>query len=217
MASDKQIQANRLNAQKSTGPQSPEGKKRVAQNRIKHGLAGEHVVLANEDPSAFDDLLATLNENWDPHSETEAFLVETLAFNQWRLLRIGRMEHASLSRKIQSHGQPTLSMEVEDLSRYEGRARRAYYQALNMLIKLQAVREKQQQQQQPLEEEVVVMAAAKTEPAAQHSPPPQQPLLSLSKGAEPAANPTTIAADGHSNPVPPGQAPGPRPPLPDAA
>ena len=213
MASDKQIQANRLNAKKSTGPQSPEGKKRVAQNRIKHGLAGEHVVLASEDPSAFDNLLATLNENWDPHSETEAFLVETLAFNQWRLLRIGRMEHASLSRKLQPQGQPSLSMEVEDLSRYEGRARRAYYQALNMLIKLQAVCQKQQQQQ-PFEEEDAA-AAAKTEPAAQHSPPPRQPLL-VTKGAEPAANPATTAV-GHSNPVPPGQAPGRRPPLPDAA
>ena len=212
MASDKQIQANRLNAQKSTGPRSPEGKKRVAQNRIKHGLAGEYVVLASEDPSDFDNLLATLNENWDPHSETEAFLVETLAFNQWRLLRIGRMEHASLSRKIQSHGQPTLSMEVEDLSRYEGRARRAYYQALNMLLKLQTVREKQQQQE-PIEE---ATAAAETEPAAaQHSPPPQHPLLVVTKGAEPAANPTT--AVGHSNPIPPGQAPGRRAPLPDAA
>ena len=39
MASDKQIQANRLNAQKSTGPQSPEGKKRVARSHLKHGLA----------------------------------------------------------------------------------------------------------------------------------------------------------------------------------
>ena len=113
MASDKQIQANRLNAQKSTGPQSPEGKQRVAHNRLKHGLAGEHVVLANEDKSAFDNLLATLNNNWDPHSETEAFLVETLAFNQWRLLRIGRMEQASLSRKHQSYGQLSLTMEVK--------------------------------------------------------------------------------------------------------
>ena len=102
MASDKQLQANRLNARKSTGPQSPEGKQRVAQNRIKHGLAGEHAVLASEDPSAFDNLLATLNGNWDPHSETEAFLVETLAFNQWRLLRIGRSARRALSDKVAS-------------------------------------------------------------------------------------------------------------------
>ena len=166
MASRKQIQANRLNAQKSTGPQSPEGKQRVAQNRTKHGLAGEHVVLPGEDQSAFDDLLATLNDNWDPHSETEAFLVDTMAFNQWRLIRIGRMEHASLLRKHQSRGELSLTMEVEDLSRYESRSSRAYYRALNMLMKLQAVRQKQQQHNSEPEVE--------EEPAQQSLP---QPLL----------------------------------------
>ena len=200
MASRKQIQANRLNARKSTGPQSPEGKQRVAQNRTKHGLAGEHVVLPGEDPSSFDDLLATLNADWDPHSETEAFLVDTLAFNQWRLRRIARMEHASLLRKHQSDGALRLTMEVEDLSRYEGRARRAYLGALNMLMKLQAARQKQQQQNSEPQEE---------EPAEQGPP---QPLLT--KGVEPPAHPVTAIR--HSNPPPPGQAHD-RPPLPDAA
>ena len=203
MASRKQIQANRLNAQKSTGPQSPEGKQRVAQNRTKHGLAGEHVVLPGEDQSAFDDLLATLHSNWDPHSETETFLVDTMAFNQWRLIRIGRMEHASLLRKHQAQGEVRLTMEVEDLSRYEGRASRAYYRAANMLMKLQAVRQKQQPQQNS--------EAQKEEPAEQSSP---QPLRT--KRAKPPAHCDT--ADSRSNPLPPGEAPGPLPhPLPDAA
>ncbi len=202
MASRKQIQANRLNAKKSTGPQSPEGKQRVAQNRTKHGLAGEHVVLPGEDQSAFDDLLATLNSNWDPHGETEAFLVDTMAFNQWRLIRIGRMEHASLLRKHQSQGEVRLTMEVEDLSRYEGRASRAYYRAANMLMKLQDARQKQQQPQHNDEPQ-------KEEPAEQ-SPP--QPLLTT--GVKPPAH--SITPVRRSNPLPPGEAPDPRP-LPDAA
>ena len=201
MASRKQIQANRLNAKKSTGPQSPEGKQRVAQNRTKHGLAGEHVVLPGEDQSSFDDLVATLNDNWDPHSETEAFLVETLAFNQWRLIRIGRMEHASLLRKHQAQGEVRLTMEVEDLSRYEGRSRRAYYQALNMLLKLQAARQKQRRQQdsEPREEAI-----------ARRSQPPAPP----NKGVESSASLVTEIRN--SNPIPPGESPGSYP-LPDAA
>ena len=202
MASDKQIQANRLNAQKSTGPQSPEGKQRVAQNRTKHGLAGGHVVLPGEDQSAFDDLLATLIDNWQPHSETEAFLVDTMAFNQWRLIRIGRMEHASFLRKHQSQGEVRLTMEVEDLSRYEGRASRAYYRAANMLMKLQAARQKRQPQQHDDE-------LQKEEPAEQ-SPP--QPLRT--EGVKPPAH--SITPVRRSNPLPPGEASGP-PPLPDAA
>ncbi len=210
MASDKQIQANRLNAQKSTGPQSPEGKQRVAQNRTKHGLAGQHVVLPGEDQSSFDDLLATLNSNWDPHGETETFLVDTMAFNQWRLIRIGRMEHASLLRKHQSQGALSLTMEVEDLSRYEGRASRAYYRAANMLMKLQAARQKGQQQQQvsgPPEEEI-----------SEGTPPPRAGLT-RTKGEGSPANQTVrgiLGSERGSNPTPPGQPSG-QPPLPDAA
>ncbi len=205
MASDNQIQANRLNAKKSTGPQPPEGKQRVAQNRTKHGLAGEHVVLPGEDQSSFDNLLATLNSNWDPHSETEAFLVETMAFNQWRLIRIGRMEHASLLRKHQSQGALSLTLEVEDLSRYEGRSRRAYYQALNMLMKLQAFRQKQQQQASGPQEE---------EELAEGTPPPRARITRI-KGEESPANLPVPVIRG-SNPIPPGE-PSSQPPLPDAA
>ena len=202
MASDKQIQANRLNAQKSTGPQSPEGKQRVAQNRTKHGLAGEHVVLPGEDQAAFDDLLATLHSNWDPHGETETFLLDTMAFNQWRLIRIGRMEHASLLRKHQAQGALSLTMEVEDLSRYEGRASRAYYRAANMLMKLQAVRQKQRQQHN-------------SEPQVEEQPAEQSPPQPLrTKGVKPPAHSGT--ADSRSNPLLPGEALGP-PALPDGA
>ncbi len=205
MASLKQIQANRLNAQKSTGPQSPEGKQRVAQNRTKHGLAGEHVVLPGEDQSAFDDLLATLHSNWDPHGETETFLLDTMAFNQWRLIRIGRMEHASLLRKHQSQGALSLTMEVEDLSRYEGRASRAYYRAANMLMKLQDARQKQQQPE---------VSGRQEEEIPEGTPPPRAGIT-RTKGEESPANPP-VTAIRRSIPIPPG-APFGQPPLPDAA
>ena len=45
MASAAQTIANRLNAQKSTGPRTPEGKAVVSQNAVKHGLLAEQVVL----------------------------------------------------------------------------------------------------------------------------------------------------------------------------
>jgi hypothetical protein len=38
MASDRQIAANRRNAQKSSGPRSASGKKRASRNSLKHGL-----------------------------------------------------------------------------------------------------------------------------------------------------------------------------------
>ena len=54
MASVAQIRANRLNAQKSTGPRTAEGKAAASQNAAKHGLLAEQVVIKGEDPAEFE-------------------------------------------------------------------------------------------------------------------------------------------------------------------
>jgi len=54
MSNDQQIAANRLNAQRSTGPRTPAGKTRVSSNALKHGLTGREVVLPNENPDDFE-------------------------------------------------------------------------------------------------------------------------------------------------------------------
>ena len=46
MATEKQFEANRLNAQKSTGPRTPEGRAAVRLNGVKHGLTAETIVLS---------------------------------------------------------------------------------------------------------------------------------------------------------------------------
>jgi len=49
MSSDKQVQANRRNALKSTGPRTPEGKAAVRQNALRHGLLSKETLLPGED------------------------------------------------------------------------------------------------------------------------------------------------------------------------
>jgi hypothetical protein len=51
MATSAQIEANRRNAGKSTGPKSAEGKAAVAQNAVRHGLTGQIDVVSWEDPA----------------------------------------------------------------------------------------------------------------------------------------------------------------------
>ena len=67
MTSDKQAQANRRNALKSTGPKTPEGKAAVRYNAMRHGLLSEDVVLLpGEDEAALRELGELLREELQP-------------------------------------------------------------------------------------------------------------------------------------------------------
>jgi hypothetical protein len=92
MATKKQVEANRRNAKKSTGPKTAEGKARSAQNAIKHGLLSRQAVLADEDGEAFAEMRRNLHEDFRPESQLEVLLVNRLAAQQWRLARIPALE-----------------------------------------------------------------------------------------------------------------------------
>ena len=62
MTSDKQIEANRRNARKSTGPRTQEGKARVGNNAVKHGLLSQDVLVPGEDGAALQELSERLRE-----------------------------------------------------------------------------------------------------------------------------------------------------------
>ena len=66
MSTEKQIEANRRNAEKSTGPRTPDGKARASQNSLKHGLTAEQVVLPSEDTEVFDHHAESLRRHLDP-------------------------------------------------------------------------------------------------------------------------------------------------------
>jgi hypothetical protein len=96
MATAKQIQANRNNAKKSTGPRTEEGKARVAQNALKHGLLAGDAVLPGEDPAEFEAQLAALEADIQPVGALERELVRQIADAQWRMRRLSRLETAYL-------------------------------------------------------------------------------------------------------------------------
>jgi hypothetical protein len=91
-STSKKAAVNRLNAQKSTGPKTPEGKLISSKNSTSHGFNGQFTVLPHEDQAAYDALLEKYRSEFGPQTEHESFLVEQLAQSRWRLDRIRRFE-----------------------------------------------------------------------------------------------------------------------------
>jgi hypothetical protein len=98
MTTERQIEANRRNAQKSTGPRTPEGKAKSARNATRHGLLSACPVLPQEDAEAFDQLRLNLHKELCPESQLETLLVNRIAAAQWRLGRIPALEAALFER-----------------------------------------------------------------------------------------------------------------------
>ena len=94
MSSLKQIEANRRNALKSTGPTTPEGKERSRRNAIRHGLTAETVIAALEDSEDYQAFEAAVISEYDAESAVERELVLRLASVLWRLRRATGIETA---------------------------------------------------------------------------------------------------------------------------
>lgn len=90
--SERRLLANRLNALKSTGPRTPDGKARVSKNRMRHGLSGVDPVLPEECVESFHLFEGEVNEHLDPRQPIEVMLAGQICSLLWRMRRIGRME-----------------------------------------------------------------------------------------------------------------------------
>src|SRR5215813_8963359 len=92
MTSFRQIDSNRRNARKSTGPITEEGKQRSRCNAVRHGLTAETVVGALEDAENYKAFEAAIIVDYDAQSAVERELVLRLASLLWRLRRATTME-----------------------------------------------------------------------------------------------------------------------------
>ena len=92
MTSARKAEANRRNAQKSTGPKTPEGKAAVRLNALRHGLLSEEILLPGEDEEALRELAERLRAELQPVGELEILLVGRITSLLWRLRRLERVE-----------------------------------------------------------------------------------------------------------------------------
>jgi hypothetical protein len=92
MTTIRQIEANRRNALKSTGPNTEAGKQASRRNAVRHGLTAETVISALEDAEDYRAFEAAITADYDAQSAVERELVLRLASVLWRLRRATTME-----------------------------------------------------------------------------------------------------------------------------
>ena len=87
MSSLRQIEANRRNALKSTGPTTDAGKRRSRRNALRHGLTAEAVIEVLENPKDYEAFEKSVIADFDAQTAVERELVLRLANLLWRLRR----------------------------------------------------------------------------------------------------------------------------------
>src|SRR6266699_1576294 len=92
MTSARQLEANRGNALKSTGPRTINGKQASRRNALRHGLTAETLIEPLEDPESYRAFEAAIVAEYLPQSPVEKELVHRLASLFWRLRRATSIE-----------------------------------------------------------------------------------------------------------------------------
>jgi hypothetical protein len=92
MTSFRQIEANRRNALRSTGPNTAEGKRQSRRNAVRHGLTAETVIDGLEDSEDYRAFESAVIADYDARTAVERELVLRLASLLWRLRRIISIE-----------------------------------------------------------------------------------------------------------------------------
>jgi hypothetical protein len=164
--SERRLTANRANAQKSTGPRTPEGKRRSALNATRHGILAQVLHLPEEEMVAYDEFTAPYVSSLCPVGQTETELARACADLQFRLHRLSAAEHNLFALGHEEHGDrwdtghpeshaamtfvETLRCSKDPLatlSLYEQRLSRRFLQTLNKLHQMQKERKALEQEQ----------------------------------------------------------------------
>lgn len=156
--SDIQLEANRNNA-KLGGVKTMEGKEKIKNNAIKHGLLSSQVILNNENKEELLNLENNFLRDFNPKNQLEAILVDRIISNTWRLRRVLNIERNVLSlnkavpfkldlmsggdknyKEIKEVNDMMDNVLIERLLRYETTLERGLFKALHELQRLIAQR-----------------------------------------------------------------------------
>jgi hypothetical protein len=92
MATLRQIQANRRNALKSTGPRTLQGKAVSRFNALQSGIDSISEIIRGEDYNELAELACDYYHRWRPVLPEERVLVDALVHAEWELRRLRKVE-----------------------------------------------------------------------------------------------------------------------------
>ena len=190
MSTLKRKLASQANGRKSLGPVTASGKQTSARNSIRHGMLANTFIVRGEIQARFLELVENFTAEYQPATETELALVETLAVARWRQWRLWGLETAALNagvRKVEHAalpGDPPMDLptkmeiafrsladdsnSLQLLQRYQSFSFRVIFRVMMKSISaLTELRNARLSQPEPVEE-----APATNEPATELPPAP---------------------------------------------
>lgn len=100
MATDKQIAANRRNAQKATGPKTDAGKFKSSLNALRLGLYSKTFIIKTENEQIFKNFSAGFIDEFMPQTPSELELLEQLIITAWRRRRLAELINQRINSPI---------------------------------------------------------------------------------------------------------------------
>jgi len=112
-------------------------------NALKHGLRARTIVLPDEKPEDFDEILAGLQNQYQPQNPVEQHLVDQAAIAQWKLVRAEAVEARCFAENPTPKDQAAL---LDRMTQIGARLERAFFKAYKELEHIKTAREKQAEQ-----------------------------------------------------------------------
>jgi hypothetical protein len=138
MASQAQLDANRANAQHSTGPKTEEGKAKSAANARRHGLlSASGAYFTEAEQRDYEVLENNLLKECLPGSELEHQAFLRYAFNTYQVMRAQRLEVEAQDKFLDNSGDEKYFAQMERMVKITGMLERRADKALNELRRLQ--------------------------------------------------------------------------------
>jgi hypothetical protein len=126
-----QSAASRLNALRSTGPVTVEGKATSSRNAVRHGLRGTVIEVFPEEQDLLADTLASLERRWQPADAIEHGPIQAIALLELKLVRLHTIELRVLAASIEDDGKRLPSLNT--LVRYRSRLLKERWEAEHRL------------------------------------------------------------------------------------